>query len=298
MSRWRIASLGATDIYLHPSMLLYALYAALIGHGWFMLLAILSILLHETAHAMVAAAFKHPPSSLEITPLGAVMRLEDAERLPPGKRVLVVLAGPGMSLLLAAASVRLTKLAVLPQCIGHMLFMANTSILLLNLLPVVPLDGGRLLTVLLGVFLPVRTVNRIMRGLGCLIGIGLIAMNVYVSWHLGGWNLSLAFAGCCILYGVYAATTSQAMAELRYFMDRKIQLERRGRMALQMICALHTTPIRRLVRDLPQGRLAEFVCVEAGSMKTMGRISESRLIQLYLNQPEITLRDAIGMLET
>lgn len=298
MSRWHIASLGATEVYLHPGMLLYALYALLIGHGWFMLLAILSILLHEAAHAMTAAAFSRPPSSLELTPLGAVMRLDDEGGLSPVKQGLVLLAGPGMTLLLAYAAVWLTRIELLPLRIGHMLFVSNVSILLLNLLPVLPLDGGRLLGVLLRAFFSVRTVNRIMRCLGGITGIGLIAGNIYVSWRMGGWNLSLAFAGCCILYSVYTATMSQAMAELRYFMDRRIHLERKGRMELRTICALHTTPIRKLVRVLPQGRMVEFVCIETGSMNVMGRMIESQIIQLYLNKPEITLAEAVHLLKT
>lgn len=297
MNRWRIATLGDTALLVHPSVPLFALYAVLIGHGRFMLISMLSILLHEAAHALTAAALGHPPTSLELTPLGAVMRLDDASRMPPLKQVCVLLAGPGTTLLLACAALYLTEVRLLSPSIGRMLLMCNISLLLLNLLPVFPLDGGQLLAVLLRAFMPTRRAHQIMRGLGCVAGTGLIAANVYAAWKLGGWNLSLAFAGCCILYSAYTATTTQAMAELRSFMDRRIRLEKKGCMVLKTICALHSTPVRRLVRSLPPGRMAEFVCVEAISMRELGRIGESQLIQHYLSSPEASLAEVIGMLE-
>lgn len=297
MKRWRIAALGATEVYIHPSVLLFALYAWLIGHGWLMLISILSILLHEAAHALTAAAFGHPPSALELTPLGAVMRLEDTSRMRPRRQAAVLLAGPGMTFLLVCAALCLTEVQLLSVSIGRMLLMCNTSLLLLNLLPVFPLDGGQMIALLLCAVMPARRAYQIMRTLGWIAGIGLIAANVYASWRLGGWNLSLAIAGCCVLYGTYTATTTQAMAELRSFLDRRIRLERKHCMVLQTICVLHNTPVRELVRRLPQQRMAEFVCVEAGSMYEIGRIGESQLIQYYLSSPEASLAEAIGMLE-
>lgn len=295
MRRWRICTLGKTDVYLHPAMLLYLLYAHLTGHGHFICLSILSILLHEGAHALTSTAFGHMPSCMELTPLGAVMRLEDENRLPFVKRVLMLLAGPSLTFLLCYAAIHLTIKHVLSPQTGQLLFMSNLSILLLNLLPVLPLDGGRILSLILGLIWPARIVNRIMRCIGSILGMGLIGLNIYVAWKSGGWNLSLAFAGCCMLYSSSIATVTQAVAELRQFMDRKIQLERRGSMASTLIYALSDQSLRKLVRMLPPGKIATFVCVEAGSMKLLGWLSEYELIQQYLNQPDIKLSNVINL---
>lgn len=288
MKRWRIGGFGATEVYLHPAMLLYALYAFLIGHGWYMFIATISIVLHEGAHAFVALLFGKPPSCIEITPMGAVMRMEEDRYLPTGKQILVLLAGPMMTFILAVSSIALVKGGFLTNEIGYLLFISNLSILLLNLLPVHPLDGGRILALVLCCFISMRKVTRIMRVIGCIIGIGLIVTNVYTSIHMGGWNLSLTFAGCCILYGAYSATTPWALAELRYFLDRKIWLEQKKELKVMSICALHTLPVRMLIRKLPQRKAAEFLCIEVGSGNVRGRIFETQLIQQYLLTPEVT----------
>lgn len=297
MNRWRILRIGPTDVYLHPAMLLYGLYALLTEHGLFMVLATSSILLHESAHALTAALFGQPPREIELTPLGAVMRLEDEDRLPPFKRSGMLLAGPGMTLLLAALALHLTKQGILASEAGRLLFMGNLSILLLNLLPALPLDGGRLLSLLLGLFWPSGAVTRVMRLVGSLLGIGLIGMNIYASSRLGGWNLSLAFAGCCLLYCAGAATTTQAMAEIRRFMDRKIRMERKGTLPIQPIAVLHTQTLRMLVRRLPPNRMSHYAILEAGTMNFLGELTELQIIGAYLQHPECSCGKLLGQVK-
>ena len=293
MNRWRIGSLGTTDVFLHPAMLLYALYALLTGNGPFMLASTLSILLHEGAHAAAAIMFGQPPHSVELMPLGAVMRLEDEHKLPPVKCGVMLLAGPAMTLLLCIASISLTKHGILSAMHGRILFMSNLSILLLNLLPALPLDGGRMLTLLLRLFLPIHQVHQVMRCVGSMLGISMIALNVYASWKLGGWNLSLAFAGCCLIYSAATATTTHAIAEMLYFMDRKIQLERKGSMPSCVYSVSHTAPVRTVLQKLPPGRCAVYLCVEAGSMQYLGWMTEFEMVQQYLSKPGVTIGEAV-----
>lgn len=293
MIRWRIATIRNTDISIHPIVPIYLLYSAVIGHGQFMLIALVSILLHEAAHALVATCFGQPPRSIELTPLGAVMRLEDEARLPPFRRALMLLAGPGMTLLLCWSTLALSIKGVFPLIIGRMIFLSNLSILIMNLLPALPLDGGRLLTLVLASIAPMHLVHRIMRRIGRILGIGLILLNVYTSWRSGGWNLSLAFAGCCLLYSSVVSTTSQAMAELCYLMDRKIAFERKNKQTIHWLAVTSTMPLHKLVRVLPADKMVMFVGVEVGTMKLCGWLSESEVVQHYLRQPNSTYAEVV-----
>ena len=240
----------------------------------FMTISMLSILLHEGAHTLVAVLFKQAPASVELTPLGAVMRLEDEGRLTLFPRLLMLIAGPAATLVLCWMAVQLTAHDVLSGESGGLMFIANLSILMLNLLPVLPLDGGRML------------------------GVMMILLNIYASLRLNGWNLSLAFAGCCMLYTSSVATTTHAAAELRYFMDRKIGLERKGQLTTRLISVRADQTLRSLVRSLPAHGLAMFACIEPGSQKLLGCIHEGELIQLYLDRPSMRLSDALQLCKT
>ena len=225
----KIATLGETDITVHPAAGILLLLGLLTRWRALLICTYASIILHETAHAAVSALWHHPPQEVEITPLGAMMRLEDEERLPLTARISVILAGPLMTLILCALSLWLTQNGVIPREAGRLIFLGNAGILLVNLLPALPLDGGRLLSAVLLRLLRRETCWRVMRIIGTAAGALLVVGGVVGAvrrWQ-GSW--SLAAAGC-LLYSAVSATTSTALMELRALMDRKIRMETRGKL--------------------------------------------------------------------
>ena len=285
--RLRILRLGDTEVFLHAGTLAFALYMLLLGQGWLLLTGMVSILLHEGAHAAMAAAAGHPPGEVELSPLGAVMRLDEEDALPRGWRMVIILAGPAMTLTLCAAALLLTKVGWLSLHAGRMLFRCNLALLMLNLLPVMPLDGGRLTALLLGYWLRPQTVRTIMRALGAAVGFVCIFLNLWITWRYGGWNLSLAAAGCFMLYAGAVSATTAAMQELRAFMDRKIRMEQHGCSPAWCVSVTEDLPLRRAVKLLHPRRHTLFCRVtEQGGVHL---IPEERVIDAYLRFPGETL---------
>lgn len=293
MSKWYIGKIGKTELSVHPGMLLYMIYAWVSGHGMYMVISTISILLHEGAHAICAALFGKPPGSIELTPMGAIMYQEDEFALPTVKRTIMLLAGPTITAVLCMLAIALTKRALISNWIGYMIFTSNLSILILNLLPAYPLDGGRIIALLFGLVFPLRTVNIIMRYIGTGLGVGLIVMNIILCWNLGGWNLSLAFAGCCLMYSAIMGSTSRVMAELHCYVERKIRLERKGMLPARWFCVLSNASLRNVVKRLPGNQWGMFLCIEPGSMKQLGWLTEAEVIQQYLRAPESTIKEAL-----
>lgn len=289
--RRRILTVGQTDVYLHLGTIAYVVYALVMGFAPAMITALGSILLHECAHGIAAGLCGQPPNEMELTPLGAVLRLEDEERLQPFRRLLMLAAGPAMSLLLCCVAIWGTKAQVLHAAVGKQLFQANLAILLLNLLPALPLDGGRMLSMVLGCFLRAETVRLVMRLTGSILGGAAIFGSMWLAWRHGVWNLSLAAAGCFLLYTGAQATTSQAMAELQMLLDRKIRLEQRGSMPLRLIAVIGTATLRKAVRLLSPNRFTEIRVLQPGSMEILGVLTEQQLISAYLDEPQKTCQE-------
>lgn len=292
--RRRVCTLGQTDVYLHLGTLLYGAWALLGGTGRMAAASFLSILLHEGAHALAAQLCGQPPRELELTPLGAVLRLEDEERLPPGRRLLMLAAGPAMTLLLCFLALRLTSAGWLSPQTGRTLFTANLAILAVNLLPALPLDGGRMLALTLACRLRGETVGRVMRGLGTALGLAAVGGSLWLSWRCGGWNWSLAAAGCFLLYSASTATTTLAMAEMRRLMDRKSALEGRGYAPVRRLAVMADIPLHRAVRLLHPRGVTELVVMERGTMRPLGVLTEAEAVSAWLDAPQMRCGEALG----
>lgn len=291
--RRRLFSLGRTEVYLHPATLLFAAYMVLAGQGALLVCGTLSILLHEGGHALVSALLGHPPGEVELTPLGCLMRLEEERELPRWKRLAVVLAGPAVTALLCVLAVLLASWGWMSRPAGRLLFTCNAAILLMNALPALPLDGGRLLSLCLGLLLPERTVSRVMRCIGTLLGALLVMLNLIVCLRFGGWNLSLACAGCFLIYAAAMGTGAAALEEIQAYMTRKQRLETRGHLRTCLMTVTGTLPLCRAVHLLHPTRRTVFLIVAPGTMKPLGRLEEERLIEAYLDSPGALCRTII-----
>lgn len=289
--RRRIFTLGKTEVWLHPATILMALYMAVAGYGPLLAVSIASILLHEGAHATVAALFGLPPREIELTPLGAMMRLEDDEALSPWRRLLMLAAGPAMTLGLCSLALTLTRAGRIPWVWGRMLFLNNLAMLLMNLLPALPLDGGRMTALVLSSFVRRETVGTAMRAVGTALGVALVTLNLRLCWSTGGWNLSLTFAGCFLIYSAAVSTTGRAMAELRALADRKIRLEHRGALPCRWVAVTDETTLRRAVGRLHPRYPTLFCVLRAGTADCRGLLTEQALIAAYLDDPSRVVGD-------
>jgi len=285
MKNWRVAVLGSTELQIHPAVFFFLAYAWVTDHLRFAMVALLSIILHESAHACSALLFGQPLLCIELTPLGATLRMEENPTLSIIKRIFILVAGPLASYCLCQFSFFLIKTRGEASELCWLLFTANLSILLMNLIPAYPLDGGRLLALVLERYISSRIVFQIMRMIGTALGVCLIILNLLVTWKIGGWNFSLALAGCCLIYSAHTESTTWAMTELRGFLDRKIAFEKKRFMSLSYIAVLSNVKLTEIVRKLPSGHMAVIVCIEPGTMKVLGMLTEYEIIQNYLKMP-------------
>jgi Zn-dependent protease len=106
-----------------------------------------SVLVHELCHSLVARGFGLPVRRILLYPIGGFSEIEQ-EPPTPGQEFLVSAAGPAISLVLAAGGYALTRAATpgsVLRVLAVQLFLANLFVGVFNLLPGLPLDGGRML---------------------------------------------------------------------------------------------------------------------------------------------------------
>lgn len=169
--RWafKIARIGETDLLVHITFPLFLAWIAYI-YGQiggapaaiegviFVSLIFVCVLLHEFGHAFAAARYGIRTPDITLLPIGGIARLE---RMPdrPWEEIVVAVAGPAVNLGIAAVLwgfVTLTGGFPDPMLAQHggldlpiKLIGVNIWLVLFNLIPAFPMDGGRVLRALI-----------------------------------------------------------------------------------------------------------------------------------------------------
>jgi Zn-dependent protease len=134
--------------------------AAAVDGVVFIVLLFVSVVLHEFGHVFAARRYGIKTFDITLLPIGGVASLE---RMPerPAQEVVVALAGPAVNLVIAAMLVillgarfdleQMTQLELARSTMMGRVAAANISLLVFNLIPAFPMDGGRVLRALLAV---------------------------------------------------------------------------------------------------------------------------------------------------
>ena len=162
----------------HPIGLLCLLAALLLKPIRQLAAVLVARALHEGAHLLAIRLCKVRHCSIEWTPLGFVAQAEGFSALPASKRLWIALSGLLASGLLAAVSRVFLRL----HPFWYLCFTANMGILLLNALPILPLDGGRVLLALAACFGWERGAKKCLLILSYTMAVLITALGLYSLW--------------------------------------------------------------------------------------------------------------------
>ena len=138
----------------------------------FVLLLFLCVVLHEFGHAFAAKAFGINTPDITLLPIGGVARLE---RMPeePVQELIIAVAGPLVNVVIAlglfvagGSQALLNPSTVEGGGLVAQLLTINIMLVLFNLLPAFPMDGGRVLRALLATRLSYARATQIAANVG------------------------------------------------------------------------------------------------------------------------------------
>lgn len=184
---WRVGRWFGIDVFVHPTFWLLPLFVVLGGTsgGSDAIAAELTVLfaafgcvaLHEYGHALTARLFGVGTRDITLYPIGGVASLD---RIPdrPLAELVIALAGPAVNVVIAGGLLLGLQLApgLLPQEFVARLLWVNVGLVVFNLIPAFPMDGGRVLRALLAASLGRLRATELAVGIGAifaiLIGVG------------------------------------------------------------------------------------------------------------------------------
>ncbi len=144
--------------------------------GW----SVLACAAHELGHLLVGAALGGRPRWLSLSAVGLELKLEYPAGLSYGRELAVALAGPAVNLIMGLICARAGNYLLAGVSFGLGLF---------NLLPILPLDGGRIVWCAMSALFGVQAGERVADGaagilVGLLAGAGAAVAAAYANFTL------------------------------------------------------------------------------------------------------------------
>jgi Zn-dependent protease/CBS domain-containing protein len=282
----QIARVAGIGIYLHWTFLLLMGWIASIHiaqrhdlpaviHGLGFVLAIFGcVVLHELGHALAAKRYGIPTRDITLLPIGGVARLE---RMPedPKQELVVAMAGPAVNVVIAGTlfgiltllgtQVDFTSTEIVERPFLTKLMLVNVILVVFNMLPAFPMDGGRVLRALLAMRMPRIQATNVAAAVG-----QMMAILFGIAGLLSG-NFILLF----IAIFVYLGAQGEAQAtEMRMIFSSVVA---RDVMTTRYETLLPNDTLEQAAQELLAGHQHDFPVVE--SNRVVGVLRRSDLFR-------------------
>ncbi len=295
-----IARLGSTQVYLHITFVVACMVLALSGFGLHLVVFAGSLLFHEMGHIVAASLQGAEVTRVEVWPFGAVGKLDRSWQMAPAAETTVALAGPLNSGLLCSLGLALQRgiaqaqgpLAAVQFPLLALLIRMNLGLVLVNLIPCLPLDGGRVLRSQLSLKSGYLEASRKVSRWGLWAGAA-ITLGAAVGILRGHAWYPFLVIGPLVTWGALDERSAAAAQNIMEILNRGEYLAKRKAIPVQEIMVSQDATVSEVVQKLKPSRY-HVLLVAGKGMRVVGKVTETSVLEaFYAGKTSLRLRDII-----
>ncbi len=207
-----------------------------------------SMLLHELGHIAVAYLYGMEIYKVKILPVGinaVISSKNENER----NIICLYMAGAVVNLLLAATGVILIALFFRDSKSIPFFIYSNLYLAVFNLIPVYPLDGGKIAWEILagrfGFFSSAKWVKKISR-----VFISIVFAAGIIQLIYSRWNISLILIGIFIFFSLRGMEMEAKLMSVKSIIYRKARLLKKGSYQARHLVAIKTMPMNEIIKSM------------------------------------------------
>ncbi len=254
----------------------------------------ISIVLHELAHMAAAAFYGCGTVSLKLMPVGLNADI-DTGNCSRRDRVVIYSAGPAMSFFLSAAAY--LAYVLLSKDLQYLYFISlvNFYLAVFNLVPAIPLDGGRILQEILNDSMGLITASKYIRFVALLLSVIVTAAGIY-QMTAGSMNFSLFIIGLYFIIYFYSGKMEASLMNIKQLLYRRQRLLSKGIYQARDLVVLKGTRLGAVLKALDYDRF-HFIYLMDENLKLLRIITENEIIDFLLKHPEdMTFEEMLAVL--
>ncbi|MGF7056491.1 M50 family metallopeptidase [Brassicibacter mesophilus] len=261
--------------------------------GYFLegLIIILIVLLHEFGHLLVASVYGIKAREIELFPFGGVAKLEGIIGPDPKEEIYICLAGPLLNLILFLSFSFLMKNFSEVYLID-LLFKINLLMFLLNILPIFPLDGGKILRAIVSYFLGFKKATIIMTRITYVISSIIIIVGLITAFY----DYNNLYIVALAMFTIMAARNERKMAAFVFIRNitlKKRSLSKRKIMKTHLLVCLKNVTGKEIFDYLLPNKFHVIIVIDENG-NCIGEIMEYELINGILSHGiDVTLENLL-----
>lgn len=206
------------------------------------------VLIHELSHLLCAVLLGIEVKSIVVLPFGMTIRLAHNIIRHPKKEIAVAIAGPLANVIMIAISQFFYK-----DNIGNLNFylfvVVNWANLLLNLIPVPPLDGGRVLRVLLIKASGLMNASRLIQKISKIFAGVVLIFGTFILIATRG-NPSLLIIGAFLIFSLTEEKRTHDLLIMDALINEKEKFKNRSLIPTSTLTINYRTPAYKVVKKL------------------------------------------------
>jgi len=243
------------------------------------------VVVHELGHVACAVHLGWKVREIQLLPFGGVVVAEQTPMASALDELKVALAGPLQNAWMIGVALLFGRIGLWSPEWSDYFLKANLRIALFNLIPALPLDGGKVLQAALGLWQPYY--RSLQWSLYVSLGMSLL-MTAYALFapYGTGVQLNLLLIGLFLVYSNWTVLRHLPFQFMRFLMHRPhkvAELKRRG-VAAEPIVACAAAELHELIRLLKRDRHHIYVLHDAAG-RPAAIVPELGLIARYLALP-------------
>ncbi|WP_291569413.1 M50 family metallopeptidase [Clostridium sp. UBA4548] len=272
----------------------YIALILVIGFKSEMIVGFIIILTHEIIHLITARVLGFSGFSVEILPIGAVLKLRDLEEATPKEDLIISISGPLGNFCIALIGGIINcfyNSNLLVQIVNY-----NLVLGVFNLIPAYPLDGGRILKDIFATRLIYKKANEI--ALRISIGIGYIfLLGFFTSLFMGIPNLNLLLIAIFILVISYREKRRIAYIIMGYIIKKKEKLTKRGYIENKSVSVYYKLSLLQVLELVDKNKYNVFTILDE-DMNVMDILYEEEVLNAIKFLGNITLEELVNERES
>ena len=253
-----LMKISGVSLRIHPTFLMALVVYGVLGLAAQALLVFGLVFCHELAHLLTARAYGFRVVGLELFPFGGAAYCDDLFEGRKFEESIIALAGPAFNVVLLFGAQALRWQGVWTGELADDFVRFNFWLAAFNLIPVLPLDGGRVMRALLAESFGFVQTTKLLAWSGKWLGV-LLALYGILLWSKGKFiegPLTLIILGGFFWLAGSKEISSAHITFLRQLTRKKEDLLKKGLMRSFWVTVHKDTSLVRIVEEFTPDRYA------------------------------------------